>query len=154
RAPASGPLATPACRRAPDGATHCGPYPPPASASRAEYGTASPPSAECVVSETCTGTPDAVPVRRGRAGRTVSTVVAAGPEPPGADPWVPEPPGADPGVPSAPVPEGTGGPMAVLWPGEETPEGRGTRTRSPSVTGGELIGFSGTVITRVTVVTW
>src|SRR5262249_26574968 len=81
------------------------------------------PSAECVVSETCTGTPDAVPVRRGRAGRTVSTVVAAGPEPPGADPWVPEPPGADPGVPPAPVPEGTGGPMAVVWPGRGTADG-------------------------------
>jgi hypothetical protein len=29
-----------------------------------------------------------------------------------------------------------------------------TRTRSPSVTGGELTGFSGTVIIRVAVVTW
>ena len=29
-----------------------------------------------------------------------------------------------------------------------------TRTRSPSLTGGELTGFSGTVTTRVAVVTW
>ena len=57
-------------------------------------------------------------------------------------------------MPPVPLAGGAGGPMAAMSPGEETPEGRMTRTRSPSLTGGELPGFSGTVTTRVAVVTW
>src|SRR6516225_9101404 len=103
---------------------------------------ASTPVADCVVSEIWTGTSGPFPVRQGCSGVTVSTVAAGACWAPPVTGPEPEPPG------------GAGGPMAVITPGVTAPEGKTMWTRSRSVTRGALPGSSGTVTTRVAVVTW
>ena len=110
-------------------------------------GAASTSVADCVVSDTCTATNEAVPVSAGRSGVTVR--IAEGwdcCEPPEPDPLFEEPCAPE------PVPAGAG-PSAVILPGVVALVGSTIETASPTLTTGRF-GSTGTVTTRVVVVVW